>query len=113
MATKSGFSKGWKVFVDHKWSKKSFRPCFNALPIRVPFPRVPFRERLFPKLRRQHRPLGATACDFVHSLQIRGLIMTFATQRLRNKIFSHTQTPPWALHQSAPFAEEDKRATYE
>jgi hypothetical protein len=24
MATKSGFSKGWQGFVDHKWSKKSF-----------------------------------------------------------------------------------------
>jgi hypothetical protein len=24
MATKSGFSKGWQGFVDHKWSKKVF-----------------------------------------------------------------------------------------
>src|SRR5919109_4207945 len=31
MATKSGFSKGWQGFVDHKWSKKPLRVSFPAL----------------------------------------------------------------------------------
>jgi hypothetical protein len=31
MATKSGFSKGWQSFVDHKWSKKSFDAALEFL----------------------------------------------------------------------------------
>jgi len=31
MATRSGFSKGWQGFVDHKWSKKSLGASFTVL----------------------------------------------------------------------------------
>src|SRR5581483_3200232 len=31
MATKSGFSSGWKAFVDHKWSKKAVGTSFPRL----------------------------------------------------------------------------------
>jgi hypothetical protein len=37
MATKSGFSKGWKGFVDHKWSKKRVGTFFNVLSSQTPY----------------------------------------------------------------------------
>jgi hypothetical protein len=37
MATKSGFSKGWKGFVDHKWSKKHLGTSFAVVWLERPF----------------------------------------------------------------------------
>src|SRR6266436_9362360 len=35
MATKGGFSKGWKTFVDHKWSKKRFGTSFAVVSLQT------------------------------------------------------------------------------
>jgi hypothetical protein len=58
MATKSGFSKGWQGFVDHKWSKKRHRALLAVLSSQT-LPTIRVRGQLVPKLSGRYRRFAA------------------------------------------------------
>jgi hypothetical protein len=87
MATKSGFSKSWRGFVDHKWSKKRFGTLFAVLLLQTPyqeFVRAIGRSREFPNdiAAWQRHPILAMLFPACHALS------AFASERPAQVIFA-------------------------
>jgi len=68
MATKSGFSRAWQGFMDHKWSKKRVGTPFAVLSNTLQ--RIRMRERSFPRLSKRYRHLAAIAHARIRKISV-------------------------------------------